>query len=76
MLFEALSCLGSGYNQSLGRPGSFLVKQFQMLICGNGQTWHRIALFLGLLDPDPHPFFGGTDPDPALDPASDPSLFS
>jgi hypothetical protein len=31
---------------------------------------------LGLLDPDPHPFVRGTDPDPALDPSSDPSLFT
>jgi len=35
-----------------------------------------IRMFLGLLDPDPHPFVRGTDPDPALDPSSDPSLFS
>jgi hypothetical protein len=34
----------------------------------------RIHVFFGLPDPNPDPLVRGMDPDPALDPDSDPSI--
>ncbi len=34
----------------------------------------RIHVFFGLPDPNPDPLVRGKDPDPALDPDSDPSI--